>query len=313
MCVYFKYLFLFKQLILAAVIGEIMNKVTLLSIPLVLASLNATAGFTVKDNYFNEAFDVFSQPGWNEFAYSGSAVTNYAGVARSDGIVGPGGGGQKFDAEFLFYKFNEATNEISIGLQSGFDIIDGHYKSSYSGKDYYAGDLALSFNGVSGGQYEYALDFGNLTKTYTNGSNTYYNPQSLGTDAAGLYENVSWNNDIYYNASSPFAMETGTNTGVAVDLSVKGQGNVDEIINIGNTNYSYYRVATFSLDSIVDTSQNFTIDAHWTMSCGNDDINGNAQLAGVPNNPVPEPSVLALMGIGSMSIILSGLRRRKLI
>lgn len=282
-----------------------MKKIAILALPLTLLSASAFANYTTNYTHYNEAFSVFNDPSWNEFSYSGNANMN---GGRSDGIVGPGGGGQTFDAEYLFYKYDSNTKEISIGLQTGFDINDGHKR--YGSKDYYAGDLALSFDGDDS-TYEYAIDFGLLTKTYNNGSSNYYNPQSLGTDTAGLYQVSTWNNDIANLSSSPFAMETGTNTGLNVDFT-KGQGHVAETYRNGYTNYSYYRVVTFDLSSIVDTSQNFTVDAHWTMSCGNDDINGAAQIAGTPSQ-VPEPSIIALIGLGSIGIFASGFKRRKLV
>ena len=87
------------------------------------------------------------------------------GVAAS-GYVGPGFGGQEFDAEYLFYKYDKVTKILSIGLQAGFDLSDG--QQSYRGKDYFAGDLALSFNNQG---YDYAIDFGLITKDYYGNDN----------------------------------------------------------------------------------------------------------------------------------------------
>lgn len=108
--------------------------------------------------------------------------------AVDDGIVGPGGGGQAFDAEYFFYSLN--GTQLSIGLQTGFDVVSG--QQAYSGRDYFAGDLAISFDGAPG--YEFGVDFGLLTKDYflqivDTGSNT-------GIDDGGIYKNVAWNSNV---------------------------------------------------------------------------------------------------------------------
>ncbi len=256
----------------------------------------------------NEAFNFFtdSANGWTQ-------------LADNDGNTNPGSGGQIFDAEYLFYKYDESNNNLSIGLQSGFDLIDGQVDVisgdwwNRTKTSYFAGDLALSFDGLPG--YEYAVDFGLLTKDY-NGNDLVSADTGFddGVDGAGLYRVTEWNNDILFPESSPFAMDEGTliagaltenETGSGVTGSMSGWcGQYIECM-------SYYRVVTFNLDDVVTQAGDFTVDTHWTMSCGNDYINGSVVLSH-NDSAVPEPSILALFSLGSIGLVASGCRRRKM-
>jgi len=226
-------------------------------------------------------YDFWATEGWTQFADD----------------QGGAYGGQAFDTEYFYYKYDEATKDVSIGLQTGFDVVDG--KQRYGNKNYYGGDLALSFDG-NDSSYEYAVDFGLKTKDWNDhevdaGSGT-------GIDAAGLYQVTDWNNNVYHAESSPFAMTDGS---LLQGITFGQDGNTR-----GQSGNSYYTTVTFNVASIVDTAEDFTVDSHWTMSCGNDHINGNFMVAGVSGN-VPEPSILALFGIGSIGMGFAGYRRRK--
>jgi hypothetical protein len=210
-----------------------------------------------------------------------STLDSEDGVGNG-GYVGPGWGGQLFDAEYLFYK--QEGNLLSIGLQSGFNLIDG--EQTYAGYEYFAGDLGLAFNG---GAYDYAVDFGWETKDYS-GLNAGGAP-----DAAGVYNVSSWNNNIYFTASSPFAMDSGsTLTGIT---STSGSASLADGL-------SYFRTATFDLTALGFDVDSFS--AHWTMSCGNDMVEGSADVS----TNVPEPGALLLMA-GGLFGLFGGRRLRR--
>ncbi|MBI5558620.1 MAG: PEP-CTERM sorting domain-containing protein [Deltaproteobacteria bacterium] len=204
----------------------------------------------------------------------------------ANGYVNPGWGGQDFDAEYLYYKL--AGNTLSIGLQSGFDLVDGHV---LHGRNYYAGDLALSFDGDDS-TYEYAFDFGLFTKDYYGHLVDADTSLPDGKDAAGLYAVSTWNQGIYFTVSNPFAMDGGTLVANANGTTAAG---ADSTLD------SYWRTFSFDITSI----GNFVaLDAHWTMSCGNDAIDGHAAA------PIPEPATMLLFGTGIAG--LAGLQRRRL-
>jgi hypothetical protein len=304
----------------------------------------ASSGFANGDAADNYAFNFWSNDGWSSLKQYGN--TNNV---NDDGGTAPGSGGQRFDAEYLFYKYDSAANTLSIGLQAGFNLVTN--KVQYGGSDdfYYGGDLALSFDGnasITGSSqtrsnsYEYAVDFGlytDATQYDSSYANTAYQSAGSGgangVDAAGLYKikadsngNLRWHDgdDVnnFYDASSPFAMDEGELVSSLISNNAgKSGSNGYEYTGVysgySTTNKtSYFRTVTFSLDSIVEAGETFTVDAHWTMSCGNDDINGQIQLTrdGTPPPPppaIPEPSIVALIGIGTLGLYASGLRRRK--
>jgi len=220
-------------------------------------------------------------------------LANDDGFRASDGYVNPGWGGQAFDAEYLFYHFNLDKTELSIGLQTGFDILHNPFLSDgttanleYTNSGYYAGDLALSFNNCDLATWEYGVDFG-ITGQHD------YDGDSIGAMSSGLYSEIIWNNDVVNNgtydftSSAPFAIESGTFV----------TGLTDNTAALVGT--SYYRTVSFVIPDGMDIQN---IAAHWTMSCGNDVVEGCA--------PVPEPQTLLLMGIGLLGLAFAG--RKKL-
>ena len=152
--------------------------------------------------------------------------------------------------------------------------------------------MALSFDGLASG-YEYGVDFGLLTKDYSNvkvdmGSGT-------GVDAAGFYSVSNWNDNIAYSQSSPFAINDGVLSANLLENNAGAEGS------------SFYRTVSFQLDqSLFDAGLPFQFDAHWTMSCGNDVLEGGAELV----VQVDEPSPLVLAFLGLLLISVSMLRKK---
>jgi hypothetical protein len=194
--------------------------------------------------------------------------------------VNPGYGGQDFDAEYLFYKASGST--LFLGLQTGFDVVDGHVE--YGNKNYWAGDLVLSMAGT-----DYAVDFG-LSHCGWSDRDGCATPQ---VDTAGLYENIVWDNDVAYGSSGPLAMASGDLI-VGLDSNIAGSADVN-----GET--SYFRQVAFDVSSL-GLGDEFDLDIHWTMSCGNDLIEAGTVVQ------VSEPGTIVMLVLGVAGLAL--LRRR---
>jgi len=230
---------------------------------------------------------------WTQFQ-DDTPIEDYIG---GGGFVDPGWGGQAFDAEYLFYKIE--GNTLYLGLQTGFNIVTG--TQEVSGKKYYSGDLALSFDGdvsgANGAGYEYGIDFGLLTRDY-DGNDYVDMGTGTGVDGSGLYTATLWNNDMvnsFESVSTPFALDAGSFSRNLLSNSF-GSGN--------NGGLSYYRMVSFDISGLPGLTGYNYIDVHWTMSCGNDNINGRFK--------VPEPAGVVLMGLGLLGLAATSLRRRRM-
>lgn len=209
----------------------------------------------------------------------------------TNGVVGPGVGGQAYDAERLGLYFD--NSQVAFGLQTGFDLALGR---NYGRLHFNPGDLALNVDGDA--FYEYAIDFS------ISGAAVSYTLVDM-TSAGAV-----WKAPYYaqHASASPFAATytaaniVDTFTGAYSNFA-PGERIADNVVNApASLLYSNAMEGGFDL-ALLALYGGGPLTMHWTMECGNDIINHTSEQA-----PVPEPATMLLFGTGLVAF--AGLGRK---
>ncbi len=238
------------------------------------------------------AFSFWTAPAWASPIIDGvfDRTGEWAGhfVAEDTGQenhLGPGDGGQLYDAEYLGLVIEGGS--VYFGLQTGHQVATNTVLP--------AGDFAFDIG--SDGTWDYAIDF-----LITGGTVNYSLIDMRGTSLVDYSDTVAthaWR-DVRYSSnaiSSPFEAIYTTGDVLATFSGAYSDSAVDAY-----GQQSYVLEGMFDL-SLFDILPGQSVTMHWTMACGNDYLETD------PTQPVSEPVTMLLFGSGLMA--LASLRRKR--
>lgn len=252
----------------------------------------STAGAIVADGDWS---DWFSYGGnttfntWNEALVTVNNL-NIRTLNDEEGPT-PGGGGQTYDIEQIFYMYDDTDPNALSGGKLYIGLVTGFPSEGVDADDLYAGDMFIDFGNTGGYDLAIAVSTSTVNADLPGGvdndyfGNNYFNDGTANwetRDPAPFVENTPWR--VVRNAAIENLFSTQTAWGG------QGRHNFLEIcIDVDG-----------GLEDILTNPQG-GLGLHWTMECGNDVIDVRDDE---PFVPVPEPSTFALLGMGMLGVAL---------
>jgi len=241
-----------------------------------------TNGSTTWTPSGNQSGKSYSYNGWTIYY----AIDDY--ISGGNGFLGPGYGGQAYDAEALYVTWDE--NNLYIALVTGHDP---NTPNNPSGNTYSAGDFALNF---WSGSDDHTYEFGIRTPNQFNNSG---NPANIGTFTTDVYRTTdlsNWKQSNLWNSQlEPYQRVTSLNTTGLTPLQTKATMSIQEgpsSIGQGSGPHWVYEVSVSKTIFNDFLKPDTELNISWTMNCANDIITVEDDIP-----TIDEPPVWALLGL----------------
>jgi len=231
------------------------------------------------------------EPDWNPAAVTGSAGSTdwqplgqpNAAWINDDGTLGPGGGGQNFDAEALYSGYDPGNGNIYVAMVTGFDL-----GGETVGSLYLPGDIFIDFG--SDGTWDLAFDLsdyvlgGSLVQSVDAIQNTGWTLEHVNVGAHQV------------SPPEPFRVASGGTDIGSASFAYRDNGDAAWTASWDHNVYEFGFDLSQGPASWLTDVLNTGYTVHWTMQCGNDWIE-------LPVGPVPVPPAAFLGLLGGIAVI----------
>ena len=249
----------------------------------------SSAGAITTDGSWSDWFSYAGNTNLNTWNENAVTILN-ANIRTLNDEEGPtpGGGGQKYDNEQIFYYYDDLDPNSSTGGTFHIGLVTGFPPQGIPADNLYAGDMFIDVGNTGG--YTHAI---NLS---TRAADAARFGQMWGNSGAPNWGTVS---TTIFAANNPYRVDESSAGAINVTGSYSPQ------VSVGQFGVHYFYEIAFNVDGatedVLTDPNNGGIGLHWTMQCGNDVINVRDDS---PFVPVPEPSTLALLGMGMVGAAL---------
>ncbi len=266
-------------------------------VTVVVIGLSSAAGAITTDGDWSDWFTYGGNAGantWNENLVTLNTPSTRTQVDEEGPT--PGGGGQPYDIEQIFYAFDDNNLNALTGGVLHIGLVTGFPPQGRPLDDLFAGDMFVDFGNT--GDYSVAI----ATSTSTVGDEV-----PGGVDADYLGNNYFNDGTANWTTRAPRDFSSSDPWRVERNPAIENLFTTNVVW--GQVGVRYFLEISVDVDAAIEdilTNPDGGVGLHWTMECGNDVINvlDDQPLEPEPELPIPEPSTFALMGLGMAGMAL---------
>jgi hypothetical protein len=259
--------------------------------------LTSAAGAITTDGDWSDWFTYGGNVGtntWNENLVTLNTVDIRTQVDEEGPT--PGGGGQHYDIEQIFYIYEDADLNALSGGVLHIGLVTGYPPEGRPADDLFAGDMFIDFGNTGDYSLAIATSTSAINQEVPGGVDSDYFGNNYFNDGTA---NWATRAPIYFSFSDPWRVERNPSIENLFTTSVAWN----------QVGVRYFLEVSVDIDAGLEdvlTNPQGGVGIHWTMECGNDVINvrDDQPLTPGPQLPVPEPSTFVLMGIGISAMAL---------